>query len=58
MKTYRLTRNGMTFDVQLSDEDAKRYGAKPLGVEPEVKGVTPRNKQRTARNRAVPAADK
>lgn len=56
MKTYRLTRGGVTFEVQLSDEDAKRYGAVP--VEAEKKAATPRNKARTARNRAVSSADK
>lgn len=53
MKTYRLTRGGVTFEVQLTEADAKRYGAQPI-EEAQPKAVAPRNKARTAKNRGVP----
>lgn len=48
MKVYTIHRNGVDLTVQLSEEDAKRLGAKLVTpkVAP-VKARAPRNKART-----------
>lgn len=54
MKEYTLTtRNGET-TVQLSDEDAERYGD---AVKPVSKSRMPANKQAVPANKAAPAAE-
>lgn len=47
MKEYTVTIGGIEHTVQLTDEDAKRLGAKPV----ETKQAAPANKARTASNK-------
>lgn len=45
MREYLITRGGVELTVQLSDADAKRMGARPVGSKkPATKGKEPANK--------------
>lgn len=48
LKEYTVDIAGIPHTVQLSEEDAKRQGAKPA----ETKAAAPANKARTAQNKA------
>lgn len=47
MKDYEVTINGIVHTMQLSKEDAERYGDSAV----EVKQTAPANKSRTAQNK-------
>ncbi len=57
MKEYEVLINGIRHTLQLSDEDAKRYGLIPVKQgepveEPGVKQATPVNKAKTVSNKS------
>lgn len=53
MNLYTFTRNGIEFRAQLSERDAKRYGATPVDAEPAKAKPT---RGRPAKAKAEPVA--